>query len=411
MSESPSEHQTHHSHDVAGQTTEVVVLDGARTPQGKLLGQLASLQATDLGAHAIKHALQRAGVAAEDVDHVIMGHVVQAGCGQNPAKQSAVKAGVPVTVPAMTVNKVCLSGLVAVTDAARLIRAGEAQVVVAGGQESMTNAPHLLPGSRKGKAYGDVTMVDAVAHDGLVDATENIAMGTLTERGNADRALTRDAQDQVAARSHQLAGKAAADGVFAQEIAPLEIPQRKGEPVTVDSDQGIRPEATAESLAGLRPAFGAEGTITAGNSSPLSDGATALVLASRQWAEEHGLSWLAMVGAAGQVAGPDNSLHSQPSAAIETAVNKAGWAVSELDFVEINEAFAAVSLQSLKDLDYPLERTNIHGGAIALGHPIGASGARLALTAALELERRGSGRAAVSLCGGGGQGEALLLYR
>lgn len=395
--------------DTAG--ADVVILGGARTPQGKLLGQLASLQATDLGGHAIRHALERAGVSAEQVEHVVMGHVVQAGCGQNPAKQSAVKAGVPMTVPAVTVNKVCLSGLVAVTDAARMIRAGDAQVVVAGGQESMTNAPHLLPGSRHGAAYGNVTMVDAVAHDGLVDAAENIAMGTLTERGNADRGLTRNAQDQVAARSHQLAGKAALEGVFAQEIAPLEVAQRKGDPLTVDTDQGIRPEATAESLGKLRPAFAADGTITAGNSSPLSDGACALVLASRQWAEKNGLTWWAVVGASGQVAGPDNSLHSQPSQAIRCAVLKAGWDVADLDFVEINEAFAAVSLQSLADLDYPLERTNIHGGAIALGHPIGASGARLALSAALELSRRGHGKAAVSLCGGGGQGEALLLYR
>lgn len=408
-------HHLNHGSDATAQgdtaATDVVILGGARTPQGKLLGQLATLQATDLGGHAIKHALRRAAVEADQVEHVIMGHVVQAGCGQNPAKQAAVKAGVPMTVPAVTVNKVCLSGLVAVTDAARMIRAGEAQVVVAGGQESMTNAPHLLPGSRKGRAYGDVTMVDAVAHDGLVDAAENIAMGTLTERGNAERGLTREAQDQVAARSHQLAGKAAKDGVFAQEIAPLEIAQRKGEPLTVDADQGIRPEATAQSLAGLRPAFTEEGTITAGNSSPLSDGACALVLASRQWAERNGLSWLAVVGASGQVAGPDTSLHSQPSRAIARAVHRAGWLVEELDFVEINEAFAAVSLQSLAELDYPLEHTNIHGGAIALGHPIGASGARLALTAALELSRRGSGKAVASLCGGGGQGEALLLYR
>ncbi|NKE08453.1 MULTISPECIES: acetyl-CoA C-acetyltransferase [Kocuria] len=406
-------HHLNHGSAGAGETdgTDVVILGGARTPQGKLLGQLASLQATDLGAHAIQHALERSGVSGAQVEHVIMGHVVQAGCGQNPAKQSAVKAGFPMTVPAVTVNKVCLSGLVAVTDAARMIRAGEAHVVVAGGQESMTNAPHLLPGSRQGTAYGNVTMIDAVAHDGLVDAAENIAMGTLTERGNTERGLTRQSQDQVAARSHQLAGTAAADGVFAQEIAALQIPQRKGEPVTVDADQGIRPDATAESLAGLRPAFGADGTITAGNSSPLSDGACALVLASRSWAEEKGLSWLAAVGASGQVAGPDNSLHSQPSQAIKSAVDKAGWGVADLDFVEINEAFAAVSLQSLADLGYPLKQTNIHGGAIALGHPIGASGARLALTAALELSRRGHGKAAVSLCGGGGQGEALLLYR
>lgn len=390
---------------------DVVIVNGARTPQGKLMGALASLSAVQLGAHAIKHAVERSGVAPDAVDYVYMGNVVQAGNGQNPAKQAAVEAGLPMNVPAMTLNKVCLSGLVAVTEAARMIRAGEASVVVAGGMESMTNAPHLALGARKGKAYGDMTLADSLANDGLVDAALGIAMGELTETGNSERSIGREQQDQVAARSHQLAGEAQSSGVFADEIAPLEIPQRKGDPVTVSEDQGVRPESTAEGLGKLRAAFTKDGTITAGNSSPISDGASALVLTTRGYADEHGLSWLAVVGKPGQVAGPDTSLHSQPSRAIEHALERAGWSADELDFVEINEAFAAVSVQSVEDLGIPLDKANIHGGAIALGHPIGASGARLALHAALELARRGSGKAAVSLCGGGGQGEALLLSR
>lgn len=390
---------------------DVVIVAGARTPQGKLLGELASLSAVQLGAHAIKHAIERAGVGPDTVDYVYMGNVVQAGNGQNPAKQAAVAAGVPMTVPAMTLNKVCLSGLVAVTEAARMIRSGEAQVVVAGGMESMTNAPHLALGARKGKAYGNMTLADAVAHDGLVDAELGIAMGELTEGGNDSRGISRQDQDEAAARSHRLAGQAQTSGVFADEIAPIEIPQRKGDPVVVSEDQGIRPDSTAEGLGKLRPAFTKDGTITAGNSSPISDGAAALVLTTRGYAESHGLSWLAVVGKPGQVAGPDTSLHSQPSRAIEHALSRSQWDVSDLDFVEINEAFAAVSVQSVQDLGIPMDIVNIHGGAIALGHPIGTSGARLALHAAMELARRGSGRAAVSLCGGGGQGEALLLSR
>ncbi|MCD1145397.1 acetyl-CoA C-acetyltransferase [Kocuria sp. LUK] len=391
--------------------TDVVVLSGARTPQGKILGQLASFTAAELGAHAVRHALERAGVAPEQVDYVLMGHVLQAGAGQNPARQAAVTAGIPLDVPAETVNKVCLSGLVAVTHAARMIRAGEAEVVVAGGQESMTNAPHLALGVRQGKSYGDLKLEDAVAKDGLVDVAACVSMGSLTESGNGERAISRAEQDEVAAQSHRRAARAAEEGVFREEIAPVTVPQRKGDPLVVDTDQGVRPEATAESMARLRPAFAPDGTITAGNSSPLSDGAAALVLSTREYAQRHGLEWLAVVGAPGQVAGPDTSLHSQPSRAIEAAVAKAGWSVQDLDFIEINEAFASVLIQSLRDLDYPLERANIHGGAVAVGHPIGASGARLALHAAFELARRGTGKAAVSLCGGGGQGEALLLHR
>ncbi|MFC7402800.1 acetyl-CoA C-acetyltransferase [Citricoccus sp. GCM10030269] len=391
---------------------DAVIVGGARTPFTRLLSQQSSLSAVELGAHAIRHALQRSSVESGTVEAVIMGQVIQAGQGQNPARQSALAAGIGWDVPATTVNKVCLSGLTAVIDASRLIRLGEADVVVAGGQESMTNAPHLLIGARQGYKYGPTTVQDSVAHDGLTDALSHESMGELTEAGNTERHLSRVEQDEPAAASHQRAARAQSSGVFDQEIAPIEIPQRKGDPIMVSSDEGIRPETTVDSLAALRPAFAHDGTITAGNSSPITDGAAALVVTSRDYADARGLTVLATVGSAGQVAGPgDSSLHSQPSRAIQAAAARAGWSVAELDFIEINEAFGAVVAQSLKDLEYPLEKTNIHGGAIALGHPIGASGARLALTAALELSRRESGRAAVGLCGGGGQGEALLLSR
>ncbi|MFJ6001473.1 acetyl-CoA C-acetyltransferase [Arthrobacter sp. NPDC092385] len=390
---------------------DVVIVGGARTPLGRLNGQLASFTAVELGALAIAGALERAGVDAATVDAVIMGHVVQAGCGQNPARQSAVKAGIPWTVPAVTLNKVCLSGLTAVIDAARLIRSGEARVVVAGGQESMTRGPHLLPGARQGWNYGSISALDSVAHDGLTDAFDDESMGASTERGNIRLEIDRTAQDSVAAASHQRAAAATDSGVLLQEIVPVAVRQRKGDDVVLTTDEGIRPTTTVESLARLRPAFHPDGAITAGNSSPLSDGAAALVLTTRAHAEQAGLPVLAAVGRPGQVAGPDNTLHSQPSAAIRQALDRAGWDATDLDFIEINEAFGSVACQSLKDLDYPLEQCNIHGGAIALGHPIGASGARLALHAAMELARRGAGRSAVSLCGGGGQGEALLLWR
>ncbi|WP_199421534.1 acetyl-CoA C-acetyltransferase [Actinotalea solisilvae] len=390
---------------------EVVVVAFARTPMGRLNGALAAVSAAGLGAVAIRGALERAGIAPADVDHVVMGQVIQAGAGQNPARQAARGAGIPWTVPAVTVNKVCLSGLTAVVDAARTIRLGEADVVVAGGQESMSQAPHLLPGSRRGWTYGDVSAVDSLAHDGLTDAFDHESMGASTERGNALHRIGRQAQDEVAAASHRRAAAAVEQGVFAAEIEPVEVPQRRGDPVRVSEDEGIRPGTTVESLAALRPAFAADGTITAGNASPLTDGAAALVVAARDVVEARGLPWLAVVGAAGQVAGPDTSLHSQPSAAVTAALARAGWDVGSLDLLEINEAFGSVVVQSLADLGYPLERTNVHGGAIALGHPIGASGARLAGHAATELARRGSGRAAVALCGGGGQGEALLLSR
>ncbi|WP_411733095.1 acetyl-CoA C-acetyltransferase [Paeniglutamicibacter sp.] len=390
---------------------DAVLVAGARTPFGRLNGQLSSLSAVELGAAAIRGALERSGVPAVDVQAVIMGHVVQAGCGQNPARQSAIAAGIGWDVNATTLNKVCLSGLAAITDAARLIRVGDADVVVAGGQESMSQTPHLLPGSRQGWTYGNITAIDSVANDGLTDAFDGNSMGMSTETKNTVLGLTRTQQDEVAAASHVRAAAAIDSGVFAEEIVPVSIPQRKGDALLIDTDEGVRPNTTIETLAGLRPAFAKDGTITAGNSSPLSDGAAAVIVTSREYAQSHNLEILATIGAAGQVAGPDNSLHSQPSNSIAAALKTQGWQTSDLDFIEINEAFGAVACQSLKDLGYPLEKTNIHGGAIALGHPIGASGARLALTAALELKRRGSGKTAVSLCGGGGQGDALLLSR
>jgi acetyl-CoA C-acetyltransferase len=390
---------------------DVVILAAARTPQGRLNGQLAGFTAVELGAHAIKAALAASGIAAEQVDAVIMGQVLQAGAGQNPARQSAIGAGIGWNVPTVTINKVCLSGLTAVIDAARMIRSGDAAVVVAGGQESMSRAPHILPGSRQGWTYGTVQALDVAAHDGLTDAFDGQSMGLSTESKNLVLGIDRTSQDNVAAQSHQRAALAAKNGVFDDEIAPISVKQRKGDPVVVATDEGVRPNTSVESLAGLRAAFVSDGTITAGNSSPLSDGAAALVLTTRKFAEDNGLDYLAVVGKPGQVAGPDNSLHSQPSNAIKSALDRAGWTTADLDFIEINEAFGSVAVQSLKDLQYPLEKCNIHGGAIALGHPIGASGARLAGHAAHELKRRGSGKAAVSLCGGGGQGEALLLYR
>ncbi len=389
--------------------TSSVIVAGARTPMGRLLGSLRDFSGAQLGGVAIAGALERAGVAPEDVQYVIMGQVLLAGAGQIPARQAAVAAGIPMTVPALTVNKVCLSGLDAIALADQLIRAGEFDLVVAGGQESMTNAPHLLPGARAGYKYGAVQMLDAMAHDGLTDPFEHIAMGESTERHNAKLDISRAEQDEFAARSHQRAARAAKDGVFDEEITPVLVPQRKGEPIAVTADEGIRPETTAESLARLRPAFSPDGTITAGSSSQISDGACAVVVASKAKAQELGLSWLAEIGPHGVVAGPDNSLQSQPSNAIATALRRAGLTVADLDLIEINEAFASVGVQSMRDLGVGPEKVNVNGGAIALGHPIGMSGARLALTLALELRRRGGGVGAAGLCGGGGQGDALIL--
>ena len=391
--------------------TDVVILAGSRTPQGRVNGQLSSLTAVDLGAAAIVGALARAGVAPEQVDFVLMGQVLQAGCGQNPARQSSVAAGIPWNVPAMTLNKVCLSGLAAVVDAARLVRLGEADVVVAGGQESMSRAPHLLPGARQGWAYGTVSALDHAAYDGLTDAFDGLSMGLSTERANVELGQTRLEQDEIAAASHQRAAAAAASDVFSDEITPISVPQRKGEPLVISTDEGVRAESTTETLGRLRPAFDSAGSITAGNAAPLSDGASAVVVTSRAWAEKHGLPWLAVIEASGQVAGPDNSLHSQPANAIAHALSRQGWTVADLDVIEINEAFASVVAQSSKVLGVNANEVNMHGGGIAIGHPIGSSGGRIALHAALELARRGTGKAAVALCGGGGQGEALLLSR
>ncbi|WP_184503065.1 acetyl-CoA C-acetyltransferase [Streptomyces botrytidirepellens] len=388
-----------------------MIVAGARTPMGRLLGSLRSFSGADLGGFAIKAALERAGVTGDQVQYVIMGQVLQAGAGQIPARQAAVKAGIPMSVPALTVNKVCLSGLDAIALADQLIRAGEFDIVVAGGQESMTNAPHLLPGSRDGHKYGAIQMLDAMAHDGLTDAFENVAMGESTEAHNTRLGIGRPEQDEIAARSHQRAAAAQKNGLFDAEITPVEIPQRKGDPVVFAKDEGIRGETTVESLAKLRPAFARDGngTITAGSSSQISDGAAAVVVMSKEKAEELGLEWIAEIGAHGNVAGPDNSLQSQPSNAIAHALGKEGLTVDDLDLIEINEAFAAVAVQSMKDLGLSSEKVNVNGGAIALGHPIGMSGARIVLHLALELRRRGGGVGAAALCGGGGQGDALIV--
>jgi acetyl-CoA C-acetyltransferase len=376
---------------------------------GRLLGSLKSFSGADLGGFAIKAALDRAGIGGDQVQYVIMGQVLQAGAGQIPARQAAVKAGIPMNVPALTINKVCLSGLDAIALADQLIRAGEFDIVVAGGQESMTNAPHLLPKSREGFKYGAVQMLDAMAYDGLTDAFENIAMGESTEKHNSRLGISREAQDEIAALSHQRAAAAQKNGIFEAEITPVEIPQRKGDPVLFSKDEGIRGDTTVESLAKLRPAFSKDGTITAGSSSQISDGAAAVVVMSKAKAQELGLDWIAEIGAHGNVAGPDNSLQSQPSNAIAHALKKEGLEVSDLDLIEINEAFAAVAVQSMKDLGVSTEKVNVNGGAIALGHPIGMSGARLVLHLALELKRRGGGVGAAALCGGGGQGDALIV--
>ncbi|MBL1286176.1 acetyl-CoA C-acetyltransferase [Streptomyces sp. NE06-03E] len=389
-------------------TTSVIVA-GARTPMGRLLGSLKSFSGADLGGFAIKAALDRAGIGGDQVEYVIMGQVLQAGAGQIPARQAAVKAGIPLNVPALTVNKVCLSGLDAIALADQLIRAGEFDVVVAGGQESMTNAPHLLPKSREGYKYGAVEMLDSMAYDGLTDAYENIPMGESTEKHNTRLGLSRADQDAVGALSHQRAAAAQKNGIFEAEITPVEIPQRKGDPVLFSKDEGIRAETTAESLGKLRPAFTKDGTITAGTSSQISDGAAAVVVMSKAKAEELGLDWIAEIGAHGNVAGPDNSLQSQPSNAIRHALKKQGIGVEDLDLIEINEAFAAVAVQSMKDLGVSSDKVNVNGGAIALGHPIGMSGARVVLHLALELKRRGGGTGAAALCGGGGQGDALII--
>lgn len=386
-----------------------VIVAGARTPMGRLLGSLKGFSGAQLGGFAIKAALERAGVAPDQVQYTIMGQVLTAGAGQIPARQAAVEAGIPMDVPALTINKVCLSGVDAIALADQLIRAGEFDIVVAGGQESMTQAPHLLTKSREGTKFGDTTLTDHMAYDGLFCAFDQVAMGASTEKYNERYGLTREEQDAFSARSHQRAARAAQDGTFDQEIAPVEIPQRKGDPVVFSTDEGVRGDTTAEGLGKLRPAFAADGTITAGSASQISDGAAAVVVMSRAKAEELGLDWIAEIGAHGVVAGPDASLHEQPANAIAKACEKEGIQPADLDLVEINEAFAAVGIVSARKLGIDEDKVNVDGGAIALGHPIGMSGARIALHLALALKARGGGVGAAALCGGGGQGDALIV--
>jgi acetyl-CoA C-acetyltransferase len=386
-----------------------VIVSSARTPIGRLSGALASLSATDLGGHAIKAALARAGVAPEAVDYVYVGHVIQAGTGQMPARQAAVKAGIPLDVPAVGLNKACLSGIDAVYLADLMIQAGDADIVVASGMESMTQAPYLLKEARAGYRMGNGALLDSMLADGLVCGLEDIHMGESTERATkAHGGISRQAMDDLAAKSHERAAAAVKEGRFT-EIEPIAIPQRKGDPIVVDADEGIRPGTTVEALAGLRPAFDGDGSITAGNASQISDGAAAIVVMSKAKAEELGLEPLAELLAFGNVAGPDTSLLHQPSGAIKQALAKYGADVPALDLIEINEAFAAVGVASMQDLGVTDEIVNVNGGAIALGHPIGMSGARVVLTLVDELRRRGGGLGAASLCGGGGQGEAALL--
>jgi acetyl-CoA C-acetyltransferase len=386
-----------------------VIVAGARTPIGRLLGGLKDLSAAELGGVAIKGALEKAGVAPDQVDYLVMGQVILAGAGQNPARTAGIAAGLPMTMPSITINKVCLSGINAIALADQMIRAGEHEVVVAGGMESMTRAPHLLPKSREGFKYGDTTLVDSMAYDALYDQATTQAMGALTEQCNqAGENLTREEQDAFAARSHQRAALAWKDGLFDDEVVPVTISTRRGD-VTVSEDEGVRGDTTVESLGGLRPAFAKDGTITAGSASQISDGACAVVVMSKAKAEELGLSWLAEIGAHGQVAGPDSTLQLQPARAIEKAAAKEGVAVSDLDLLELNEAFAAVGIESARQLGVSEDRVNVNGGAIALGHPVGMSGARIVLHLALELQRRGGGTGAAALCGGGGQGDALIV--
>ena len=387
-----------------------VIVAGARTPLGRMLGSLKDFSGVDLGGLAIKGALDKAGVRGDQVDYVIMGQVLTAGAGQIPARQAAVKAGIPMTVPALSINKVCLSGIDAIALADQLIRAGEFEVIVAGGQESMSNAPHLLEKSRAGFKYGDVTMHDHMDRDGLWDFFTDQGMGLLTEAGNVgDLQFTRAEQDGFSARSHQLAARAWKDGLFDDEVVSVSIPQRKGDPVEFKVDESIRADATTESLAKLRPAFSKDGVLTAGSSSPISDGAAAVVVMSKAKAQELGLSWIAEIGAHGVVAGPDSTLQSQPAQAIVAACAKEGISPADLDLVEINEAFAAVGLASTKLLGIDPDKVNVNGGAIAIGHPIGMSGARITLHLVLELARRGGGVGVAALCGGGGQGDALIV--
>jgi acetyl-CoA C-acetyltransferase len=386
-----------------------VIISSARTPIGKLSGAFASFTAMDLGGVAIRAALERGGVGPEQIDYVIMGHVLQAGQGQITARQAAVKAGIPMSVPALTLNKVCLSGINAIYLADQMIQAGDAEVVVAGGMESMTQAPYVLPGARSGYRMGNTEMVDSLIHDGLWCAFDLEHMGTGTQRYANEKEIARDAQDDLAAKSHERAAAAIKEGRLAEEITPVEIPQRKGDAELVDTDEGVRPGTTVESLSALKPAFHKEGTITAGNASQISDGAAALVMTSREKADELGLTPIAELLSYGMVAGPDPSLLHQPSRAIKRALEPIDKTVGDVDLFEINEAFAAVGVASMRDLGVSDDIVNVNGGAIALGHPVGMSGARIVLTLVNELRRRGASLGAAALCGGGGQGDAAIV--
>ncbi|WP_328301727.1 acetyl-CoA C-acetyltransferase [Actinomycetospora sp. NBC_00405] len=387
-----------------------VIVSGKRTPIGKLSGAFAGMTAGDLGAVAIKGALEAAGISGEQVEYVIMGQVIQAGNGQNPARKASTDAGIPMSTPSFTLNKVCLSGLDAIALADQMIQAGEYDIVVAGGMESMTEGPYLLPKARRGYKYGSGTILDATESDGLTDVYDHESMGASTERFASSIGLSREEMDEVSAASHQRAADAAKNGRFEAEIAPVPVPQRKGDPIEVTEDEGVRGDTTAEGLGKLRPAFAKEGAITAGSSSQVSDGAAATVIMSARKAEELGIRPLAEIRNHGWVAGPDNSLLSQPSNAAFKALRREGIEPSDVSLWEINEAFAAVAIQSARELGLPSDAVNTDGGAIALGHPVGATGARLAVHAAHELQRRGGGYAVASLCGGGGQGSALILH-
>jgi len=386
-----------------------VILSGARTPIGKLAGSLASFKGSDLGGLAINAALERAGIAGSDVDYVFMGQVLLAGAGQMTARQAAIAGGIPMDVPSTTVNKVCLSGIHSIMLADMMIQAGLADVVVAGGMESMTNAPYLLPDARAGMRMGDKKVIDSMMYDGLFCAIDQCAMGAGTEKYAATAGISREAQDELAAKSHERAAKAQKDGLFDNEIVSVSIPQRKGDPVVFSTDEGVRAETTLDSLSALRPAFDKAGNITAGNASQISDGGAAVIVASAAAAERLGGNPLGRIVSFGEVAGPDASLLTQPSRSIKQALERAGKSVSDVDLFELNEAFAAVGVASMADLGITDEITNVNGGAIALGHPIGMSGTRVALHLLNELQRRGGGLGAAALCGGGGQGDALLL--
>ena len=388
-----------------------VIVAGARTPFGKFGGAFKDVPATSLGAHAIRAALGRAGVKGSEVDYVIMGQVLQAGAGQITARQAAIEAGIPQEVPAITINKVCLSGINAIALADQLIRAGEVDVVVAGGMESMSQAPYLVPQARFGARMGNSPMVDSMVHDGLWSTFTDQHMGEGSDEVNRELEIGREEQDAWAARSHQRAERAWDSGAMADEVIPVALPQKRGEAVTVERDEGVRPGTTVQALGKLQPAFGKEGTITAGNASQISDGAAAVVVMSAERARKLGLEPLAEVVAHGMSADRYSWLHTVPALALSNALKKAGLDASDLDLVEINEAFAAVALNATRMLELDEERVNVNGGAVALGHPIGASGARLVLTLVLELRRRGLRTGAAALCGGGGQGDALIVRR